>query len=259
MQPYHGIISHNHDYELSNRQRSLQTRSRDRTQAFLTPTPRAPLDGIPEVPQLRAKLDRGPILEGAAPSRREGRGPRISSSFSGVVGGFPGTSRTIFKGPGEDGEEEVENFVEEEESDGTEGFPAPVEASQRTGGPTLAQSNQPVSHQSEPCLLAIMQKMTPIMANLQAASSSETSRPPAFKTLSMKTPECFDGTQPFKVRSFIQSCQLIFHNDQANFAQERKKVLYATSFLIGRAAKWIEPYLYNLTNQDPNYLLNSWK
>ncbi|MBW0577219.1 hypothetical protein O181_116934 [Austropuccinia psidii MF-1] len=235
-----------------------QTRSQARTQTVFTPTPRAPLYGIPEVSQLGTKLDRGPTLEGAA-SIQEGRGPRRSSSFSGVVGGFPGTSRTIFKGPGEGGEEEEENSVEEEESDGTEGVPAPVEALQGTGGPTLAQSNQPVSHQSEPSLLAIMQQMTQIMANLQAASSSEASRPPAFKTPSMKAPECFDGTQPFKVRSFIQSCQLIFHNDPANFAQDRKKVLYSTSFLIFRAEKWIEPYLSNLTNQDPNYLLNSWK
>ncbi|MBW0576844.1 hypothetical protein O181_116559 [Austropuccinia psidii MF-1] len=236
-----------------------KTRSWARTQAVLTPTPRAPLDGTPAVSQLRAKLDRGPILEGEALSRKEGRVPRRSSSFSRVVVRFPGTSTTIFKGPGEDGEEEEENSVEEEESDGTEGVPASVEASQGTGGPTLAQSNQPVSHQSEPSLLAIMQQMTQIMANLQAASSSEASRPPAFKTLSMKAPECFDGTQPFKVRSFIKSWQLIFHNDQANFAQDRKKVLYATSFLIGTAEKWIEPYLSNLTNQDPNYLLNSWK
>ncbi|MBW0583575.1 hypothetical protein O181_123290, partial [Austropuccinia psidii MF-1] len=236
-----------------------QTRSQARTQAVLTPTPRAPLDGTPAVSQLRAKLDRGPILEGAAPSRKEGRGPRRSSSFSGVVGGFPGTSRTIFKGPGEDGEEEEENSVEEEESDGTEGVPAPVEASQGTGGPTLAQSNQPVSNQSEPSLLAIMKQMTEIMANLQAASSSGLSRPPAFKTPSMKAPECFYGTQPFKVRSFLQSCQLIFHNDPANFSKDRKKVLYAASFLIGRVDKWIETYCSNLTNQDPNYLLNSWK
>ncbi|MBW0528237.1 hypothetical protein O181_067952 [Austropuccinia psidii MF-1] len=100
--------------------------------------------------------------------------------------------------------------------------------------------------------------MTRIMANLQEASSSKASRPTAFKTLSMKAPECFDGTHPFKVRSFIQSCQLIFHNDLENFAQDRKKVLYANSFLIGRAEKWIEPYLSNLSNQDPNYLLNSW-
>ncbi|MBW0464572.1 hypothetical protein O181_004287 [Austropuccinia psidii MF-1] len=133
-------------------------------------------------------------------------------------------SRTTFRGPGEDGEEE------EEESDGTEAAPAPVGASEGTRGPTLAHSDQPVSHQTEPSLLAIMQQMTQIMANIQAAASSEVSRPPAFKTPSMNVPECFDGTQPFKVRSFIQSCQLIFHNDPENFSQDRKKALYATFF-----------------------------
>ncbi|MBW0543939.1 hypothetical protein O181_083654 [Austropuccinia psidii MF-1] len=189
---------------------SRKTRSHARTQAFLTPTPRAPLDGTPE----------------------EGRVPRRSSSFSGVVGGFPGLSRTTLKGPGEDSEEEEENSVEEEGYDGNEGVPAPV------GHP-----------KSEPSLLA----------NLQTDSSSEASRPPDFKTPSMKAPECFDGTQPFKARSFMQSCQLIFHNDTANLSQDRKKVLSSTSFLIGRSAKWIGPYISNLTNQDPNYLLNSWK
>ncbi|MBW0553731.1 hypothetical protein O181_093446 [Austropuccinia psidii MF-1] len=209
-----------------------QTRSQARTQAVLNPTPRAPLDGTPAVPQLRAHLDRGPNVEGEA--------------------------LTTLKGPGEDGEEEEENFVEEEGFDGTEGVPSPVGASQGTGGPTLAQCNQPVSHQSEPSLFAITQQMTQIMANLQEASSSEASIPPAFKTPSMKEPECFYGTQPFKVRSFIQSCQLIFHNDPENFSQDRKEGLCSTSFLIGRAEKWIEPYLSNLTNQDSNYLLNSW-
>ncbi|MBW0563807.1 hypothetical protein O181_103522 [Austropuccinia psidii MF-1] len=51
------------------------TRSQARTKAVLTPTPRAPLDGTPAVPQLRAQLDRGPIMEGEAPSRQQGRGP----------------------------------------------------------------------------------------------------------------------------------------------------------------------------------------
>ncbi|MBW0516434.1 hypothetical protein O181_056149 [Austropuccinia psidii MF-1] len=114
------------------------TRSQDRAQAFLTLTSRAPLHCTPA----------------------EGRGPRRLSSFSGVVVSFPGYSRTTFKGTGGDGEEEEENSVEEEESDGTEGAPAPVGASQSTGGPTLAQYNQPVSHQSEPSLLAITQQMT---------------------------------------------------------------------------------------------------
>ncbi|MBW0569628.1 hypothetical protein O181_109343 [Austropuccinia psidii MF-1] len=56
----------------------------------------------PAVPQLRAELDRGPSMEGATPSRKEGSGPRISSSFSRVVGRFPGLSRTSLKVPGED-------------------------------------------------------------------------------------------------------------------------------------------------------------
>ncbi|MBW0522744.1 hypothetical protein O181_062459 [Austropuccinia psidii MF-1] len=236
-----------------------QKESQVRAQVVLNPTLRAPLDGTPAVPQLRAQLDRGPHLEGAETSRKQLRGPRRLSSFLGVVSSFPGLPRTTFKGPGEDGEEEEENSVEEEEYDGTEGVPAPVGESQGTGGPTLAQYNQPVSHQSEPFLLAILQQMTQIMANLQEASSSEASRPPAFKTPSMKEPECFDGTQSFKLRSFIQQCQLIFHNDLETFPQERKKVIHYTSFLIGRAAKWIEDYLSNLINQGTYHLLNSWK
>ncbi|MBW0474055.1 hypothetical protein O181_013770 [Austropuccinia psidii MF-1] len=96
------------------------------------------------------------------------------------------------------------------------------------------------------------------MANLQAASSCEVSRPPAFNNTSMKEQECFFGTQLFKIGSFVQSCQLIFDNYAGNFSQDRKKVLYATSFLIGRAPKYIEPYFSNLTNPDPSYLLNYW-
>ncbi|MBW0592100.1 hypothetical protein O181_131815 [Austropuccinia psidii MF-1] len=145
-----------------------QTKSQARTQAVLTPTPRVPLDGTPAVSQPRAKLDRGPILEGEAPSIKEGRVPRRSNSFSGVVGGFPGMSRTAFRGPGEDGEEE--------ESDGTEAAPAPVGASEGTRGPTLAHSDKPVSHQTEPSLLAIMQKMTQIMANLLKFPDHQPSR-----------------------------------------------------------------------------------
>ncbi|MBW0519800.1 hypothetical protein O181_059515 [Austropuccinia psidii MF-1] len=220
-----------------------KTSSQARAQAVLTPIARAPIDGTPAVPQLTAHLDRGPNVEGEAPSRKEARGPRRSNSF-------PGLSRTAFKSPGEDDEEE--------ESDGTKGVPAPMGAPQVTGGKNPAHYNHPVSHWSEPSLLDIMQKMTQIMANIQEASSYEGSRPPAFKNPSMKAPECFDGTQPFKVRSFIQSSELIFHNDLENFSQDRKKVLYATSFLIGRDSKWIEPYLSNFTKQDPNYLLNYW-
>ncbi|MBW0523823.1 hypothetical protein O181_063538 [Austropuccinia psidii MF-1] len=74
--------------------------------------------------------------------------------------------KTTLKGPDEDDAEEEENYAKEEESDSTEAAPNLVGESQVTGGPTLAQSNQPVSHQSEPSLLAIMQQMTQIMTNI---------------------------------------------------------------------------------------------
>ncbi|MBW0465243.1 hypothetical protein O181_004958 [Austropuccinia psidii MF-1] len=156
-------------------------------------------------------------MEGETPSRKEGRGKRRSSSFLGVVGAFPGISRTTFKGPG-------------------------------TSGPALAQSNQPVSHPSESSLLAILQYMAQIIANIQPASPFEASRPPDF----------FNQTQPFKVRTFIQSCQIIFHNYQKDFSDNRKEILYSISFLICRTAKWIEPYLYKLINKDLAYLCNNW-
>ncbi|MBW0501279.1 hypothetical protein O181_040994 [Austropuccinia psidii MF-1] len=77
-----------------------------------------------------------------------------------------------------------------------------------------------------------MQQMTQIIANIQASSSSQASRPSSFKTPSMKAPDLFDGTQPFKFRSFNQSFQLIFHNDKANFSELRKKVLYPFRFSL---------------------------
>ena len=75
----------------------------------------------------------------------------------------------------------------------------------------------------------------------------------------MKAPDSFDGTKAYELRGIIQSCQLIFHNDPANFSSDRKKVLYSTSFLAGRAGKWIEPYLSNISNEDPSDLLNNWQ
>ncbi|MBW0566694.1 hypothetical protein O181_106409 [Austropuccinia psidii MF-1] len=108
---------------LQNSTPARQTRFFAQAQDVLTPTTRAPLHGNTAVPPLKAQLDRGPIKEEAEPSRKEGRVPRRYSYFSGVVGGFPGMSRTTFRGPGEDGEEE------EEDSDGTEAAPAPVGAS----------------------------------------------------------------------------------------------------------------------------------
>ncbi|MBW0558509.1 hypothetical protein O181_098224 [Austropuccinia psidii MF-1] len=106
----------------------------------------------------------------------------------------------------------------------------------------------------------MMEQMTQFMGQLtQEVAPRDNSKAPAFKTPLMKAPDSFDGTQVHKLRGFIPSCQLIFHNDPANFFSNRKKVLYSMSFLTGRAGKWIEPYLSNISNENPSYLLNNWQ
>ncbi|MBW0591416.1 hypothetical protein O181_131131 [Austropuccinia psidii MF-1] len=92
----------------------------------------------------------------------------------------------------------------------------------------------------------------------QAVAPRENCKAPDFKTPSMKAPDSFDGTQAHKLREFIQSCQLNFHNDPAKLFSDRKKVLHSTSFLTGRVGRGIEPYLSNISNEDPSYLLNNW-
>ncbi|MBW0532771.1 hypothetical protein O181_072486 [Austropuccinia psidii MF-1] len=161
---------------------------------------------------------------------------------------------------GEVEDEEGEESVEEEGSGETKVADALANAPEVPQGSNLAPTNQPLVSQSDPSLLKIMEQMATIMGQLsQAAAPRENSKAPAFKTQSMKAPDCFDGTQAHNLRGFIQSCKLLFHNDPANFFSDRKKVLYSTSFLTGRAGKWIDPYLSNISNEEPSYLLNNWQ
>ncbi|MBW0581071.1 hypothetical protein O181_120786 [Austropuccinia psidii MF-1] len=102
-----------------------------------------------------------------------------------------------------------------------------------------------------------MQAMIKILANLQDNSSSKAERPPEFKTPSIKEPDFFYGTKPFKIRGLSQSWKLIFQNNKEMFSEYKKKVLNATPFPTGTTAKCIEPYLSNITNKDPDYLLNN--
>ncbi|MBW0578224.1 hypothetical protein O181_117939 [Austropuccinia psidii MF-1] len=224
-----------------------------RNPAVLTPTERVPLYHTPSVHQLSANLDRGHPIEEEAPSRR-------SRSFSGLLGGYPGMPEGARARLGEVENEEGEESVEEEDSGELKVADYLPNAPEVPQGSNLALSHQPLVSQTEPSLLEMMDQMTQCMGKLtQAVTPRDNSKAPAFKPPSMKAPSSFDGTQAHKLRGFIQSCQLIFHNDPANFFSDRKKVLSSTSFLTGRAGKWIEPYLSNISNEDPSYLLNNWQ
>ncbi|MBW0557256.1 hypothetical protein O181_096971 [Austropuccinia psidii MF-1] len=182
------------------------TRSQ-RIASVLTPTARAPLDRTPSVHQLSANLDRGPPMEGAAPSRRGGMKSRRSRSFSGLLGGYPGMSEGARARLGEVEDEEGEESVEEEDSGETEVEDALANAPEVPQGSNLALSSQPLVSQTEPSLLKMMEQMTQFMGQLtQAVTPIDNYKAPAFKIPSMKAPDSFDGTQAHKLRGFIQSC-----------------------------------------------------
>ncbi|MBW0461221.1 hypothetical protein O181_000936 [Austropuccinia psidii MF-1] len=217
------------------------TRSQ-RHQAVLTPTARAPLDHTPPVHQLSERFDRGPPIEGAEPSRRGGVKSIRSRSFSGLLGGYPSIYQWPRRRSGEAEDEEGEESVEEEESEETEVASALVGAPEASEASNLAPSNQTLVSQAEPNFLKMVEQMTQFMGQLtQLVSPRDTSKAPEFRKTSMKAPDYFDGNKDYKLRGFIQYCQLIFHNDPENFVSDRKKVFYPTSFLTGRAGKWIEP------------------
>ncbi|MBW0495364.1 hypothetical protein O181_035079 [Austropuccinia psidii MF-1] len=122
--------------------------------------------------------------------------------------------------PGEVEDEEGEESVEEEGSGETKVADALENAAEVPQGSNIAPTNPPLVSQYDSSLLKIMEQMATIMGHLSQAEA------PAFKTPSMKAPDSFDGTQAHKLRGFIQSCQLIFHNDPENFFSDRKKVLH---------------------------------
>ncbi|MBW0527990.1 hypothetical protein O181_067705 [Austropuccinia psidii MF-1] len=210
--------------------------------------------------QLNGNLDRGPPVEGEAPSRRGGVKSRRSRSFSGSLGGqssiYQGTRSKLGEAEDEEGEESVEEeqYEEAEVAAALEGDP---EASEPAN---LAHYNETLVSQAEPNFLKMMEKMTQFMEQIsKAVTRRNSSKAPAFKNPSMKAPDPFDGTPAHKLRVFIQYCQLIFHNDSEKFLSDRKKFLYSNSFLTGRGGEWIETYLSNISNEDPSYLLKNWK
>ncbi|MBW0567593.1 hypothetical protein O181_107308 [Austropuccinia psidii MF-1] len=146
----------------------------------------------------------------------------------------------------------------EEESDENETAASLTGDAKASGAKNLALSNQPPVSQAEPNFLKMMEQITQFMGKvIQAVSPRDNSKTPAFKTSSIKAPDSFDDTQAHTLRAFIQACQLIFHNGPSNSFSNREKVFHSTYFLTCRVGKWIEPYLPNIFNENPSYLLNN--
>ncbi|MBW0575694.1 hypothetical protein O181_115409 [Austropuccinia psidii MF-1] len=200
---------------------SKNTRSQ-RNPAVLTPTARVPLE---HTFGQRTTIGKSSTL-------------KKIKIFLWTFRGYPGMSKGARARLGEVEDEEGERSVDEDDSGETEVADALAIAPEVPQGSNQALSSQPLVSQAEPRLLKMMEQMTQFMGQLtQAVTPRDNYKATAFKTPSMKAPASLDGTQAHKLRGFIQSCQLIFHNDPANFFSDRKKVFYSTSFLTGRAGK----------------------
>ncbi|MBW0500172.1 hypothetical protein O181_039887 [Austropuccinia psidii MF-1] len=148
---------------------------------------------------------------------------RKSRLFSGLLGGYPENTQGPSSRIQEAEAEEVEESVKMKELKETE-VAAALEGSPEV--PTLAFSNQPLVSKADTNIHKMMEQMTKFMGQLtQEVAPRENLRAPEFKTPSMKAHDSFDGTQAHKLRGFIQSCQLIFHNYPENFS-DRNKALY---------------------------------
>ncbi|MBW0511469.1 hypothetical protein O181_051184 [Austropuccinia psidii MF-1] len=102
-------------------------------------------------------------MDGEAPSRRGGIKTRISRSFSGLLGGYPGISEGARARLGEVGDEEGEASVEEEDSGKTEVTDSLADAPEVPQNSNLALSSQPLVSQTKPSLLKMMEHMTQFM------------------------------------------------------------------------------------------------
>ncbi|MBW0549341.1 hypothetical protein O181_089056, partial [Austropuccinia psidii MF-1] len=157
----------------------------------------------------------GPPIKCAEPSRRGGMNSRISISFLGLLGGYHGISQGPRSRLGEAEDEEGSKSVEEEDSEETEVKSALKGVTEASEASNLALSNHPPVSQAEPNFLKMLEKMTQLMQHpTQAVIPRKILKAPEFKTPSIKAPDSFDGAKSNKLRGFIQSCQLIFHNDQ---------------------------------------------
>ena len=120
-----------------------------------------------------------------------------------------------------------DDAAEPSDDDEEEGYyePAPPVAGPSNSGAAPPSAKQPT-----------MTQIPAVMIQLFAAQARPASVPegPAFRTPLMRAPDNFDRTNPSKLRGYIQSCNLIFHNDQRSFPNDGQKVIYRAGYLSGK-------------------------
>ena len=73
--------------------------------------------------------------------------------------------------------------------------------------------------------------------------------PVIIKPLKINTPEPFDGSRG-KLRAFFSQIELFFGFNVDRFTTDKHKVLFASTYLRGRAFKWFNSFLTDFLNNE---------
>jgi hypothetical protein len=63
---------------------------------------------------------------------------------------------------------------------------------------------------------------------------------PRAQRSSVKNPDTFDGSDPSKLRAFLQQCGLVFSSRPQDYPSDSDKIIFMISYLRGSAAEWFE-------------------
>ena len=88
--------------------------------------------------------------------------------------------------------------------------------------------------------LAVLQVVEQRLDNIEARGGSRQARL-ARRTAKVGRPPYFDGTRREKLQGFITQLRSYFQFYSDEFGAEYEKVLFAATYLEGRALEWFEP------------------
>ena len=199
-----------------------------------TPMDTGLLEPIPQV-----SLSTIPSSDNASLHRVTGQFP--SPGYHGLDSPAYDASMVPIPGEGEEDEEDEDSGFDSRILSGL-GSPSPEGNPSQTSNATAVPSPSPHTNlpsttqvpSTDPALLAILQQMTTAMTHLSKPADHGPSA--NFKSPSINAPDKFDGTNPTKLRPFLQVFELIFANDERVFANERKKVIFTVFYLSGNAS-----------------------
>jgi hypothetical protein len=77
--------------------------------------------------------------------------------------------------------------------------------------------------------------------------------PAAESAAKYRVPDSFDGTDSYKLRNFLMQCEIYFQANPTKFHSDKKKVMFAFSYLTENALEWFEQKFEVIKSARPQF------